>query len=224
MSEADTRIAILDAAERLIAERGFAATSVREIIREAGVNTAAVHYHFGSRDGLVAALIRRRADPVNRARLERLDAVEAAAGDGPLPLEAVLDALIAPMILVPRAEGVHPETLPRLIGRLMVETSEPAVRDAMIEAMAPVFERFRVALQRALPELPEVELLRRIHLGMGAVIFSVAVPPIPACESSAEPDPTERVARLVAFVAGGLRAPVPSAAGEPPAPNPGGSR
>ncbi len=217
MSETDTRDAILDAAERLFAERGFAATSVREIIREAGVNTAAVHYHFGSRDGLIAALVSRRTEPINRARLERLDALEAAAGDAAPPLEAILEALVAPVVEVPPERGVHPETLPRLIGRLMVEQSEPAARQAMYEAMSPVFDRFLPVLERALPELPRAELLRRLHLGMGALIFSVSVPPLPACRA-VEPPPRERVASLVRFIAAGLRAPTPeSNPGHPPA-------
>ena len=46
----DTKQKILDAAEQLIAEQGYAATSLRQIIAEAGVNLASIHYHFGSKD------------------------------------------------------------------------------------------------------------------------------------------------------------------------------
>ncbi|PJF45437.1 MAG: TetR/AcrR family transcriptional regulator, partial [Candidatus Thermofonsia Clade 3 bacterium] len=63
---AATRERILDAAERLFAERGFAGTSLRDITSEARVNLAAVNYHFGSKDELFLATVVRRLEPVNR--------------------------------------------------------------------------------------------------------------------------------------------------------------
>ena len=71
----DTKEKILDTAERLIGEQGYAATSLRQIIAEAGVNLAAVHYHFGSKEDLLDAVVVRKAGPVNEARLARLDRV-----------------------------------------------------------------------------------------------------------------------------------------------------
>ena len=78
----ETREKILDTAERLIGEQGYAATSLRQIITEAGVNLAAVHYHFGSKEELLDAVVMRKAGPVNEARLAALDLVEQEAGDG----------------------------------------------------------------------------------------------------------------------------------------------
>ena len=72
----DTKEKILDTAERLIGERGYAATSLRHIIAQAGVNLAAVHYHFGSKEGLLDAVVERKAAPVNQARLAWLERVE----------------------------------------------------------------------------------------------------------------------------------------------------
>ena len=96
----DTKIRILDAAESLFAEHGFAATSLRAITRHANVNLAAVHYHFGSKEGLVEAVFSRRLGPLNQERLELLDAVEARGGE----LEDVLRALIGPALRLSRAE------------------------------------------------------------------------------------------------------------------------
>ena len=56
----NTKDRILDVAETLFADNGFAATSLRDITREAGVNIAAVNYHFGSKDGLLGAVLERR--------------------------------------------------------------------------------------------------------------------------------------------------------------------
>ena len=73
MAKADTKDTILDAAEDLFAEQGFGATSLRQLTARAGVNLAAVNYHFGSKEDLAKAVLRRRIEPINRERRERLD-------------------------------------------------------------------------------------------------------------------------------------------------------
>src|SRR5579871_5345079 len=97
-----TKDRILDTAERLFARDGFEATSLRAITAEAGVNLAAVNYHFQSKEALVRAVIGRRMGPVNEKRLAMLDACETAAGDGPLPLEGVLEAFVRPVLEIAR--------------------------------------------------------------------------------------------------------------------------
>src|SRR6516165_8302775 len=92
-----TKDRILDAAERLFARDGIEATSLRAITAEAGVNLAAVNYHFQSKDALLDAIIARRIAPLNQRRLEMLDRIEAEFPSGPLPLERVLDAFFRPM-------------------------------------------------------------------------------------------------------------------------------
>src|SRR3954466_13792496 len=94
----DTRERILDTAERLFAERGFGATSLRSIIASAEVNLAAVHYHFRSKEALLEAVIVRRLEPLNRERLELLDQYEREAGKWGPSLEQILDALLSPPI------------------------------------------------------------------------------------------------------------------------------
>ena len=66
----DTRDLLLDTAERLFAEHGIDATSLRTITSEAAANLAAVHYHFGSKDGLIQEVFARRFDPLNEDRLQ----------------------------------------------------------------------------------------------------------------------------------------------------------
>src|SRR3954471_3227822 len=97
----ETKLRILDTAERLFAESGFAATSLRQIISEAGVNLAAVHYHFGSKDELLDAVVTRKAAPVNEERLALLDGLPAEAG-----IPAILDAFLTPMA---RKAGANPQ-------------------------------------------------------------------------------------------------------------------
>ena len=74
----ETRTRILDAAEELFMQHGFEGTSMRLLTAKAGVNLAAVNYHFGSKDALIEALFRRRLDPMNAARIAALEALEAA--------------------------------------------------------------------------------------------------------------------------------------------------
>ena len=80
MPSDQTRTAILDAAERLYADRGFADVTLRDIVAAADVNLAAVNYHFGSKDELIAELFVTRSLATNRERLNELKAAEAAGG------------------------------------------------------------------------------------------------------------------------------------------------
>src|ERR1700742_4448305 len=95
----DTRDRILDTAERLFGEQGYSATSLRQIISEAGVNLAAIHYHFGSKEELLDELISRKAAPVNEERLELLNGLEAGAVSHPIPLDQLLEAFLGPPFL-----------------------------------------------------------------------------------------------------------------------------
>src|SRR5437867_8837328 len=116
----DTKQRILDSAERLFADRGFAATSLRTIIADARVNLAAIHYHYRSKEALLDAVILRRLGPINRERLELLNACERAAVNGRPALEAVIEAFIAPAFRV----GADPnggQIFVRLIGRILSE-------------------------------------------------------------------------------------------------------
>src|ERR1051325_10851408 len=96
MTPTATRHRILDAAERRIAQQGVAATSLRQIIADAGVNLASVHYHFGSKEEMLDALIVRKAGPVNEERLAMLTRFEGEADPHPVAVERVLEAFLAP--------------------------------------------------------------------------------------------------------------------------------
>ena len=95
MSDVGSVILILDAAEELFAQQGFDATSIRAVTRHAGMNPAAVHYHFGSKEVLLRALLERRIAPLNEERLLLLDHV---LRDGEPDLERLLDAYLRPVL------------------------------------------------------------------------------------------------------------------------------
>src|SRR5271156_1030141 len=113
----DTRQKLLDTAERMFAEQGYGAVSLRQIIAEAEVNLAAIHYHFGSKEELLDAVILRKAGPVNERRMAELERAEAEAGEKGPGVEALLGAFLRPMA---DQAAEHPE-FSRVMGRLHSE-------------------------------------------------------------------------------------------------------
>jgi AcrR family transcriptional regulator len=193
----DTKTRILDVAERLFGEKGFDATSLREITTEADVNLAAVNYHFQSKDSLIDAVIARRIQPVNFRRLEMLDAA------GPHPtIEQILEAFIAPVV----EQDVTP-IIP-LLGRIMSTPDLFAVR-VFKTHLVSIAKRFLEELARAAPHLSASACMWRLHFTAGAMANVL-------CRSHLLPetgfaadikDRKALAARLVEFSAAGFRAP-----------------
>ncbi|HEV7517383.1 MAG TPA: TetR/AcrR family transcriptional regulator [Thermoanaerobaculia bacterium] len=212
--EAGTRESLMDAAESLFSERGIQAASLRAITERAGANLAAVHYHFGSKQGLVRAVFSRRLAPLNAERLRRLALCEAPGGSagnmGSVgSVEGVLHAFLAPVLEMAR-EASH-GAFGRLMGRAFMEPDEE-IREILIEQFSEVFNRFTGALARLLPELPEREILWRFHFVAGALGHTVACGPLieRLSEGRCSMSGTEGAAdHLVTFLAAGLRAPAP---------------
>src|SRR4029434_5595476 len=92
MASDQTRTAILSAAERLYADRGFGDVTLRDIVASANVNLAAAHYHFCSQDELIADLFVTRSLATNRERLNELKAAEEKGG-GRADIDAILHAV-----------------------------------------------------------------------------------------------------------------------------------
>ncbi len=199
-----TREKILDAAERLFAERGFAATSHRQITAEAGVNLAAVNYHFGSKEELFVEVVRRRLEPVNRRRLELLEEAERRSGGA--RLEDVVRAFVEPAMEArdgDRESGV----LPKLMARVAGEPGGWAERLLPL-VFAGVAARFLASLERMTPEARREDLLWGLvfsagvlahYLLMGGLIRQVA-------GGAAEAKTGEEVERMARFITAGLRA------------------
>jgi len=162
-----TKERILDTAERLFAERGYSATSLRAIIAAADVNLASIHYHFDSKEALLEAVFLRRALPANEERSRLLEACERAAGDGPPDLKKVIEAFVMPAFLQAKDPARGGPVFRRLVGRLYAEGD---LMPRMISKhFIPLLLRFASALARALPDLPQDELYWRIHFAMGCV-------------------------------------------------------
>jgi AcrR family transcriptional regulator len=161
----DLRTRLLDAAEALFSERGIRATSIRDITARARANLASVHYHFRSKDGLLEAVLERRAGPVNAERLGRLDALEKGRRRRrAVPVKNIVAAFVEPTI--PVLEN-HPHFL-RFVGRLLAEP-DPKLRRILLHQFGAVFQRFGAALRKTLPHLPEADLGLRFLFLIGAM-------------------------------------------------------
>lgn len=75
-TEAKSRTVLLRAAEKLFAANGFAATSIRDIAGEAGLNLSLISYYFGSKEQLFAALMEERTQMLEHQRREQLAATD----------------------------------------------------------------------------------------------------------------------------------------------------
>jgi AcrR family transcriptional regulator len=163
-----TKSRILDAAEALFLAGGFDATSLRAITTAAGVNLAAVNYHFGSKEELFEAVLTRRLDPMNQARVDLLAHLEAQAAPKPVDCERVLTALLIPALALARDPERGGKDFLRLVGRAYADPA-PFVRRFLSEQYRPMIVRFKAAFGRALPHLPAKELSWRLHFIMGAL-------------------------------------------------------
>ena len=192
-------------------QQGFGGTSMRLLTAKAGVNLAAVNYHFGSKDALIEAVFRRRLDPMNVARIAALDELEASgrATDA----EAVIRAFITPGLrLLEDAKGGG-RNFARLLGRTYTEPSKP-VRQLIGQMYAPAMQRYKAALERALPQMPREELVWRMHFLFGTLAYTLAATDTVQLIAGSKPEDRYDARlledRLTAFMASGLNAPLKS--------------
>lgn len=168
---ADTRERLIDAAERLFAERGFDGVSLREIVAAADVNLGAVHYHFESKQGLFDEVFARGARRITEMRLRLLKNCAAGPGRPPL-LEQVIAAFLAPGIVGDPDHG--PGTVSaflRIRARLVAENSVLAHR--LLRGHFRVATRAHfAALQAALPDLPVEGLRWRYQVLVAALVYT----------------------------------------------------
>jgi AcrR family transcriptional regulator len=207
----DTRDRILDAAERLFVEHGFDGTSMRMITGAANANLAAVNYHFGSKDALVQEVFRRRLADLNERRIAALDRLEAEAAGAPLKPSRIVEAFFGTALELAADTEHGGRAFMRLLARTYTEPNA-FVRQFLAEEYAEVMDRFLSALFRALPEVPRAEILWRFHFMIGAMAFAIAGLGGLSELFEATPeddDPARLLPRLMSFLLGGLRAPLP---------------
>lgn len=222
----DTRERILDAAESVFMSHGYDGASMRQITGKAGVNLAACNYHFGGKEALFHAVLARRLNVLNQERLRVLDELESRSAGAPLKPSQIVDAFFGTLLRM----GAEPggAVFLRLIGRTL---TEPAgfIRTMLAQEYAGVLDRYKEALFRALPDVPKDEIVWRFHFMLGATSYAIA-----GCDAlqlvtdwqtgESADDPERLLPRLMSFLLGGLRAPLPVAASAMPTQSRGNGR
>ncbi len=171
---------LLDAAEELLVESDYEAVSVRGICARAGANPAAVHYHYGSKEQLIAALLEARLGPVWNAGLD--DAVAQPTVPG------LVEAILAPLnaLLADPLGGLRLSLLSRFV------LSHPQVR---WQTTWFSLDRWVRALRAALPGLDEATARRRCLLAFSLLLGQFA---------PGKPLPEPALAALGDFLVAGL--------------------
>ncbi|SMD00320.1 transcriptional regulator, TetR family [Desulfocicer vacuolatum DSM 3385] len=173
MSEPNTKNKILDVGERLFAQNGYDRTSLREITAKAGVNLAAVSYHFGSKDKLFEAILKRRITPLNEIREHRMHRViKTAKARHTLPsVEELLLAFIEPTL-----EFIDntPESLDFfiIVNRCTME-SNGVERNCFIKLMQPTLMKFYHPLCESLPRLSKEVVFMRFMFAIGSMVHTI---------------------------------------------------
>lgn len=196
---------ILDTAEAIFAANGFNGTTLNEVAKSVGVDTALLRYYFVDKDGLFDAVLERRSHHVNAIRITALDAYEAAMGDD-VTLEGLVDAFTRPAFeLIAGDEGW------RNFGAIIayVNSSRGARRQVMSVNFDVVSNRVIALMQRALPEADRREIYYAYHFLTGAFTFSIGQTGRIDVLSNGEVSALDFAAindRLVITLAAGMRA------------------
>ncbi len=166
-----TKDKILNEAEKLFAEQGFAETSLRMITAKADVNLASVNYHFGSKKTLIQAVFERFMDRITSdisIEMDRLNDKEL-----PIDVSDVLQTLKQPIKNLDKLRPDGAGVFMNLLGRSYAETQGHVRRFAM-DKYSHVFNRFVGFLQVSSPHSEPSEMFWRLHFMLGSFIFSLA--------------------------------------------------
>ena len=214
---ADTRARILDAAETLFVAHGFEATTLRMITAAARANLAAVNYHFGSKEALVEQVFRRKLTALNALRIAELDRLEAAAGGAAVKPRQIVEAFFGVAVRMAGDVAGGGRSFMRLLGRAYTEPTE-FVKQFLAAEYAEVVVRYKAAFFKALPDVPKEEFLWRLHFMQGALAYAVSGADVLNVLGEGQLDANDADAlhaRLMSFLIGGLRAPLPELPARP---------
>ena len=156
---------LLDAAEKLFCERGFAATSVRDLTAEAGCNIAAVNYHFGGKDQLYQEMFRRQMKTAVSDSVAVIDQVMSS----PSPsLEALIRGWVTPPLKAAEQNDPRGAVMQLLVREFLNQRIDP---EPILKEMKEIFmERMSQALRELVPGL-DVQRSRLAVFSVDALMF-----------------------------------------------------
>lgn len=203
-----TKTKILDAAEQLFAERGFAETSLRTITARAKVNLASVNYHFGSKKSLIQDVFERFLSDYSQGLNEALNELESKQTSD-VSTETLLRALVSPLLLLEKKRKTSISIFMRLLGRAYAET-QGHLRRYVTDKYGFVLVRFTLLFQKAYPNLSNDQIFWRLHYTLGSLIFTLAgsdaLREIAAADFDREMAIEEVIDEMIPFLAAGMKA------------------
>ncbi|WP_257263971.1 TetR/AcrR family transcriptional regulator [Endozoicomonas sp. ONNA2] len=206
MSQSATVDRILDAAEKLFAEHGFAETSLRSITSEAGVNLAAVNYHFGSKKSLIQAVFSRFLDPFVSNLSEAL--VRYQDNNDAIDLEEILHLLVDQVMAVKPRSPEDLSVCMRMIG-LAYTQGQGHLKKYLRDVYGEVFQACLELLIKACPDLPVNDLFWRVYFILGSAVFTLsgadALMAIAESDYGVRSELEDIMRKMVPFMAAGLR-------------------
>ncbi len=204
-----TKNKILDAAERLFADKGFNGTSLREITSQAEVNLAAVNYHFGSKKELIKAVMSRymnELSPRLETALSDLCQVEKQPS-----LTDVFSAFVEPLLALNEFQENGTSNFLQLLGRGYTD-SQGFLRWFLTTSYPKVIDNFVAAVHKAYPELSAEDMFWRLHFTMGTIVFTMAssdaLIDIAKSDFDKKIDIAGVIKQVIPYVAAGVAAPV----------------
>lgn len=192
---------LIDAGERLFADHGWQAVSIRTIAAEAQVSLAALNYHFGEKESLLAEIFAARARPIAAERSRLLAAIQPDA-----TLEQVIEAFLRPALTAGSEFGGR--VFVKLRARLAAEP-EALCRRILTDAFDESSRQYIAALQALVPEIPAETLFWRFHFLLGTMVYTMADAGRIQSMTHGRCDPGDAEAalrELVPFLAAGFRA------------------
>jgi AcrR family transcriptional regulator len=167
---AETSETILDVAEDMFSKHGFHGVTLREVAREAGVDTALVHYYFDTKRGLFDAVFLRRADVLNRDRLEAMDRYAVTAGER-MTAEGLIDAFVGPALDWQAKGGPGWKHYCALVSQ--VNATPVWGGETMTRYFDPVIHKLIELMRRVLPGARLEELYWAYHNLSGALTLTM---------------------------------------------------
>ena len=214
-TQADPQGRILDAAEDAFAESGFNGASLRHIGVRARVNLATIYYYFGSKAGLMEAVLRRRFGPLREEHLGLLRQFERNSAGRPLVVEQILEAMLLPTLRLAVTGSSRQRAISRLLGRIFTEPNPKFQQTLRTQHERDLSGAFLQAMHLSLPEIPLPDLLCRLDLvwgAMGLILCNPAKMGRHLCGGCGATDIERALGRMIHFFAPGMRAPVPGEA------------
>ncbi|MEM5528499.1 TetR family transcriptional regulator [Gammaproteobacteria bacterium AS21] len=173
MPQSKTAKQILIAAESLFASQGFAETTMREITREAGVNLAAINYHFGSKQGLIQSVAEKFLRPFSEYIEQSIVESNAIGNQQDVSLEELLELLMRALLRVDQ-ENINALLMFTRLLELSYKNSQQELRHFIIGRYGAKLQPFIALFRRHSAMMEDDEFFWRLHFILGSVIFTLS--------------------------------------------------